>query len=424
MTGTVSGPTLLLVNKFYHDVGPAGGVGRYILQEETDLARRGWRVVPFAMRDADARPSPWERFFVKAHDYRRPGFSPTAAAAALSLVWNREAARNLDRLLRETRPDVAHLHNIYHHLSPSLLPVLRRHRIPVVMTLHDLRLLCPAIHMLRDGRVCERCRGGRLWEAVRGRCVKDSLAASALAAVETAHQRSRRLYETVVSRFLCPSAFYARKYAEWGYPAERLVHVPNFVDLETWRPGADEPDDAYLYFGRISREKGLETLLRAHALWERRARDGAGTAPPELRLAGSGPLDGRLRALAEALALERIRFLGPLTPEALGGELRRARFAVLPSEWYENGPLSLLEALASGVPVAGADIGGIPEFLADGRDGVLFPPGDPEALADALARAAALPAEARAAARARAERHHDRDRHMDVLTGILDEVRA
>ncbi|MBU0742208.1 glycosyltransferase, partial [bacterium] len=363
MTGGASGPTILLVNKFYHDVGPAGGVGRYILQEEEDLARRGWRVVPFAMHDEHARPSAWDRFFVKAHDYRTPRFSPAAAAAALSLIWNREAARNLERLLREARPDVAHLHNIYHHLSPSLLPVLRRHGIPVVMTLHDLRLLCPAIHMLRDGGVCERCRGGRLWEAVRGRCVKDSRAASLLAAVETAHQRSRRLYETTVSRFLCPSAFYARKYAEWGYPAERLLHLPNFVDLETWRPSTAEPDDAYLYAGRISREKGLVTLLRAHALWERRARESAETAPPQLRLAGSGPLDARLRALADELSLERISFLGPLTPSALRAEIQRARFAVLPSEWYENGPLSLLEALATGVPVVGADIGGIPECL-------------------------------------------------------------
>ncbi len=421
MSGGAPGPTLLLVNKFYHDVGPAGGVGRYILQEEEDLARRGWRIVPFAMRDADARPSPWDRFFVKAHDYRTPRFSP---GAALSLLWNREAARNLDRLLRETRPDVAHLHNIYHHLSPSLLPVLRRHRIPVVMTLHDLRLLCPAIHMLRDDGICERCRGGRLWEAVRGRCVKGSLAASALAALETAHQRTRRLYETTVARFLCPSAFYARKYAEWGYPAERLTHLPNFVDLETWRPAAAPPDDAYLYFGRVSREKGLVTLLRAHALWEARARDSLEPPPPELRLAGSGPLDDRLRALAADLAPARIRFLGPLTPEALREEIGRARFAVLPSEWYENGPLSQLEALAAGVPVVGADIGGIPECLADGRDGVLFPPGDVEALAGALARADALPPAAREAARARAETHHDRGRHMEILAGILDEVRV
>jgi len=142
---------LLLVNKFYHDKGPAGGVGRYLVQEEEDLLKAGWDVVPFAMADADARPSPWSRFFVRARDYSAPRFNAEAIGDAVSLVWNREAAANLESLLKETRPTVAHLHNIYHHLSPSILPVLRRHNIPVVMTLHDLRLLCPAIHMLRDG---------------------------------------------------------------------------------------------------------------------------------------------------------------------------------------------------------------------------------------------------------------------------------
>ncbi len=424
MTNDTARPTLLLVNKFYHDVGPAGGVGRYLLQEEEDLTAMGWRVVPFAMRDEHARPSPWDKYFVKAHDYSAPRLSMGSLGAAASLIWNREAARKLDELLQDIRPDVAHLHNIYHHLSPSLLPVLRRHGIPVVMTLHDLRLLCPAIHMMRDGAVCERCRGGRFWEAVRGRCVKDSTAASILAAVETANQRSRRLYETTVSRFLCPSAFYERKYAEWGYPADRLSHMPNFVDLDRWRPADRDPDDAYLYFGRISREKGLVTLLHAHARWEQDRRGAGDPPPPRLRLAGSGPLEGDLRALAGELDLERVDFLGPLSPDNLATEIHGARFTVLPSEWYENGPLSLLESLAAGVPVVGADIAGIPECLTDGEDGVLFRPGDAADLVRALDRANDLPATARAAARARAEKHHDRERHMKILAGILDEVRV
>ena len=151
----MASPTLLLVNKFWHDAGPSGGVGRYVLQEAEDLAGLGWRVVPFAIADGDARPSPWGAHFAPARDYRAPRWSRRAPADALALIWNVEAARRLDALLRETRPDVAHLHNIYHHLSPSILPVLSRHGVPIVMTLHDLRLLCPAIHMLRRGRVCE-----------------------------------------------------------------------------------------------------------------------------------------------------------------------------------------------------------------------------------------------------------------------------
>lgn len=413
----MAGPTLLLINKFYHDTGRAGGVGRYVVQEQAELERRGWTVVPFAIREPESRPTPWARFFPPAHDYAAPGWSPRHLAAAVNLLWNRTAARNLSRLLREVRPDVVHLHNIYHHLSPSLLPVLRRHRLPAVMTLHDLRLLCPAIHMLRQGEVCERCRGGRFLEAVRGKCVKGSRAASLLAAVETAHQWRRRLYPKAVTRFLCPSAFYADKYAEWGYPREKLVHLPNFVDTDAWRPATEPPGDYYLYFGRLSAEKGLRDLLAAHARWEAADADAL-----ELRIAGSGPLAAELADRARALGLRRCRLLGPVPPAALAPLVARARFTVLPSRWYENGPLALLESLAAGVPVAGADIGGIPEHLDDGADGVLFRPGDPADLHRALQAAAALPPAARAAARRKAETRYAVTVHLDALERHLREV--
>jgi glycosyltransferase involved in cell wall biosynthesis len=418
--------TVLLVNKFYHDIGKSGGVGRYLLQEEEDLVAAGWRVVPFATRDDDARPSPWDRFFVKSRDYARPHFGGGAAADAASLIWNREAARHLEALLREVRPDVAHLHNIYHHLSPSILPVLRRHGIPVVMTLHDLRLLCPAIHMLRRGQVCERCRGGRFWEAVAGRCVKDSLAASALAALETAHQWQRRLYSRTVSRFLCPSAFYAAKYREWGYPAGSLQHLPNFVDTAQWDPAllpAAPARESYLFFGRLSREKGLTTLLEAQSRWER---DAAAGGPPVLRLeiAGTGPAEADLRRHADELSLTTVTFHGGLGPDDLRAALARARFSVLPSEWYENGPMAALESLAAGVPLVGTAIGGIPEMIEDGVTGVIAPPRDPAGLLAALRRAENLPADARHAARAWAVAHADRGRHMEQLMTILQKMAA
>ena len=365
---------LLLINKFYHDVGPAGGVGRYLVQEEEDLAAAGWEVIPFAMADEHARPSPWDRFFVRARDYSTPNWGSGAISDALSLIWNREAAHNLDALIRESRPDVAHLHNIYHHLSPSILPVLAKHGIPVVMTLHDLRLLCPAIHMLRQDEVCEKCKGGQLHNAVLGKCVKDSRAASLLAAVETFHQRARRFYETGVKTFLCPSAFYREKYAQWGYPANKLVHLPNFVDLDFWHPDKlprDQAKDAYLYFGRISREKGLRVLLDAQALWEQGHRAGNLPAPLQLLIAGTGPCDENLKARAKQLQLETVSRLGNLGIDDLRLALGRAKFTVLPSRWYENGPMAALESLASGVPLVGSDIGGIPEMIVVGETGLV-----------------------------------------------------
>ncbi len=430
----MSRPTLLLINKFYHDVGPAGGVGRYLCQEEEDLLAAGWDVVPFAMADADVRPSKWSGYFVRARDYSQPRLTSTALGDAAALLWNREAARNLDALIRACRPDVAHLHNIYHHLSPAILPVLARHRVPVAMTLHDLRLLCPAIHMLRRGQVCERCRGGRYYEAVAGRCVKGSLAASALAAVETANQHWRRLYERTVSVFLCPSRFYRDKFAAWGFPADKLRHLPNFVDTGVWHPdkltdplpdAQTAPIDrkrrpAYLYFGRISPEKGLDTLLAAQALWENETTRGKShDTPLRLLIAGSGPSEAALRARADALGLSSVEFLGALDSAGLRRALARARFTVLPSEWYENGPMAALESLACGLPLVGTDIGGIPEMIRDGQTGIIVPPRDPAGLLAGLQRAAVLPAGAGGAARAWAEQHARRSDHIERLQEVL-----
>lgn len=420
------GRKLLLVNKFYHDKGPAGGVGRYLVQEEEDLLAAGWEVVPFAMADADARPTDFQRFFVRARDYSAPRFSGGAAGDALSLIWNREAATNLEALITEARPAAAHLHNIYHHLSPSILPVLRRHRVPVVMTLHDLRQLCPAIHMLRGGEVCEKCRGGRFFNAVRYKCVKESRAASLLAAAETWHQRSRGLYVDNVDIFLCPSRFIRDKYISWGYPEDKLRHLPNFVDLEEWQPSPlpiPEERGAYVYFGRISTEKGLRTLMDAQHLWESRHAAGEIDEPPlRLLLAGTGPCEGNLRAYAALLKLETVDILGPLDRDGLKETLARSRFSVLPSECFENGPMAALEALASGLPLVGTDIGGIPEMIEDGVNGFVVAPRDPEALLNGLLRASKLGPAAGLAARQWAENHASRTEHMKALESILEEV--
>jgi glycosyltransferase involved in cell wall biosynthesis len=250
--------------------------------------------------------------------------------------------------------------------------------------------------------------------------------ASALAALETAHQWWRRLYPRTVSRFLCPSAFYAAKYREWGYPPQSLRHLPNFVDTTLWDPArlpAAPARDCYLYFGRLGREKGLTTLLEAQSLWERAAAAGGPPALP-LEIAGTGPVENDLRRRATELGLATVTFRGNLAMAELRTALARARFSVLPSEWYENGPMAALESLAAGVPLVGTAIGGIPEMIVDGITGVIAPPRDPAGLLVALQRAAGLPEGARRDARAWAVEHADRGRHMETLMEIMGEVAA
>ncbi len=418
----MANPKLLLVNKFYHDKGPAGGVGRYLVQEEEDLTAAGWEVIPFAMADEHARPSPWERYFVKARDYSEVRFGREAFGDAISLLWNREAARNLDALLREVKPDVAHLHNIYHHLSPSILAVLKKHGVPVVMTLHDLRLLCPAIHMLRKGEVCEKCKGGKLHNAVLGKCVKDSRAASLLAAVETGHQKWRGLYDGVVSTFLCPSDFYRRKYIEWGYPAKKMKHLPNFVDLDYWNPRHipnNVTKDAYIYFGRISHEKGLRFVLEAQKMWENGYEAGEiPEAPLQFLIAGSGPCEENLREKVTQLGLKTVTPLGPLDIVGLRQNLGRARFSILPSIWYENGPMAALESLAADIPLVGSDIGGLPEIIVEGETGFTTIPQDPTSILAGLLKASKLTI-AKGSSRGWAEKNASRSDHMATLENVL-----
>jgi len=390
---------LLLINKFYHDIGPAGGVGRYLVQEEEDLLKAGWDVIPFAMADQHARPSLWDKYFVKARDYSKPRFGLDAVGDALSLIWNREAARNLEALIIETRPDVAHLHNIYHHLSPSILPVLKKYGIPVVMTLHDLRLLCP-------------------YKAVLGKCVKESTAASGLAAVETFLHRSRGLYEGTVRQFLCPSKFIRNKYIEWGFPEGLMRHLPNFVDLDIWNPKRIKPTvekTAYLYFGRISQEKGLRTLLDAQALWEKKV----DAKPLELLIAGDGPCAENMRARIAQLELKTVTMLGSLSIGELQEVMGRCRFTVLPSECFENGPMATLESLAAGIPVVGTDIGGIPESIVDGITGVIVPARNAEGMLEGIIGAASMNHDASLASRKWVEKNASRQNHMARLEALF-----
>ena len=266
---------------------------------------------------------------------------------------------------------ICHGHNIYHHISPSILGLLKSRGIPTVLTLHDLKIACPAYAMLAPDGICERCRGGRLYNVLLHRCIKGSAALSGVVMLEAVLHRLLGSYSRCVSRFAVPSRFYVQKLSEWGVRRELLRYVPNFVDVPRYRPQF-EPGTDFIYFGRVSREKGLGTLIRATA-----------AAGSRLVIAGTGPALEDLRRLAAELGAT-VRFAGFLSGDALHDAVRAARAVVLPSEWYENAPMSVLEAYALGKPVIGARIGGIPELVREGDTGWGFASGNAESLAEAL----------------------------------------
>lgn len=394
---------LLLLNSYHYR---RGGADVVYLDQEAMFGALGWPVAVMSMHHPRNQPSSWSEWFVDPLEFGEARGVADKVVKASKVIWSFEAQRKLRGLIDAFRPEVAHLHNVYHHLSPSVLPVLAKAGIPTVLTAHDLKIACPAYKMLNSGGICERCRTGSVIEVVRHRCVRDSLAASAVVAVESGLQRALGLYRRHLGRVIVPSRFYRDKLLEWGWPQAQIAHVPNYVDAQAFTPSF-EPGQHLLFAGRLAPEKGVATLVKA-----------ALQAGVELRVAGHGPLEAELRALPGA---ERIRWLGFLSGEPLATQIRTARALVLPSEWYENAPMSVLEAYASGTPVVGARIGGIPELITEDT-GWTFPAGDAQALAGVLAEVAATAdtriAEMGRAARLRVETEFHRARHLEGVLSV------
>lgn len=409
---------ILLANKFFYD---HGGPESVLFATRELLAAHGHDVIDFAMHHPANRPSPYAEYFAPYRDLRSIRPSPGTASAALNFIDSREAARCLRRLVRDHRPDVAHLHSINHQLTPSVVRVLRDEGVPVVMTLHDYKLVCPAYTLRAGGAICERCSGGRFYRATTARC--RGLARGMLLSAESYVQHKLLRSYDGVRLFLSPSRFMADKFREMGfrYPVEVLPNPA--VSATDAGPRAATAREGFLFVGRIAEEKGVRTLCEA-----------AAHARVDLRIVGDGPaLPGLVRFANRA----GIELLGRRAPAEAQTLMRQARAVVVPSEWYENQPMVVLEAFATGTPVIGARLGGIPELVRDGETGLLHHPGDIADLASKLRWAADHPAEMEAMGeRARAvaaglapERHYERlmriyERILDGWPAAQVEVRA
>ncbi len=390
---------ILLCNSFLH---PRGGDTTCLFTQWRGLERRGHTVVPFAMRHPANQPSPWEVRFPPQLDVHGATGVGRLAAVAMS-IHSIGAARALRGLVRDHRPDVAHLHHVHRHLTPSILGPLRDAGVPVVWTLHDYELVCPNGQLFTQGAPCRRCEGHHYENAVRYRCKRGDVAQSAAVALEK-WVHARQGVWSRADRFLCPSAFLARTLVEMGVDADRVVHLPNPVEPT---PPGGPVGDHWLYAGRLSPEKGVGVLLAAARLLPGR----------RLHVYGDGPERARL----ERDAPPNVTFHGAVPAARLAVALRAAGVVAVPSLWPENLPYAVLEGQLAGRAVVASDVGGIPEQITEGVDGVLLPPDDPAALAAAVAELLADPDRAAAlgaAGRARVLRAGSVDLHLDHLEAI------
>ncbi|WP_280670842.1 MULTISPECIES: glycosyltransferase family 4 protein [unclassified Dysgonomonas] len=289
-----------------------------------------------------------------------------------SFFYNRRAAKELERVIQTEKPDIAHIHLYLNSLSVSILPVLKKYGIPVVMSLHDYRQICPSYLLLdRNLNICEKCKSGNYFHCMFSRCSKGSVAESTLMTFEMYFRRWFYKTEKYVDRFICVSRFEADKHAEFNKEiARKIKPVYNPVAFPSIYKTMNR-GNYILYAGRLSREKGLPTLLSVMKRFP----------DIQLKVAGAGE-----KRYSES-ALPNVEFLGHQNKSDLEDLIYNASYVIVPSEWYETFGLACTESLALGTPVIASRIGAIPEIVEDGQNGYLFEPKNEQDLATTLQKA-------------------------------------
>ncbi len=390
---------ILHVEKILH----TGGVASYIRGLSDYQRRRGHEVFGFGCEPPDG-PADRVRYF---------DFTKTRnPLSLLRMVHNPKAARDLACFMRGRRFDIAHVHNIYHHLTPSILPVLTARRIPIVMTVHDYRLACPTKHFLRPDGVCLRCLPNRFYHAAGQKCA--GLGGAALA-IESYIQRFFRRYYQPIELFICPTRYMRQVLLRAHLPANKAVVLRNIVEPISLPADVKQSDCELLFIGRLTAEKAPSLMLDL----ARRL--------PEARvvIVGEGPLLEDLRSQVGGGGLTNVTLAGHVNHEDLGVYLARATAVVVTSRWIENSPHAMLEPMLAGRCVIVPDHPPLREWIRDGQTGRLFRPGDADSLAAVAREVLANPAgrgKIARAGKALAGRRHDPTLIINKLEGLYKDA--
>jgi glycosyltransferase involved in cell wall biosynthesis len=397
---------VLLVNKFFYI---KGGAETVYFQEHDRLKAAGVEVMTFSMQHENNFPSDYAAYFVDNVDYHQRSGVVGAIKTAVNFIHNSQACKKLRALLHQEKPDIVHFHNIYHQLTPSLISVARECGCKTVLTAHDYKMICPSYTMLRDGNVCDACVTGSVFNAFKYRCQQGSASKSLLLSLEAGWQAIARHYQQL-DAIISPSEFLRGQLLR-KLPHSRIDVIVNGIN-DDLPLDADEDDGYFLFIGRLSREKGVATLARAHQRMKNNM---------PLKIVGNGPLYDELVA-----QFPDAEFLGyKQQGEELNRLIKRARAVVVPSEYYENCSMSVLESMAFAKPVVGGRIGGIPEQIRDKVDGILFEPGNVQALAEILDYLALNPQQAKDMgrnARQRLSEKYSLNKHTAALLALYQEI--
>ena len=358
---------ILMVNKFLY---PNGGSETYMFQLGEQLSKSSHQVEYFGMQDDRNVVGNAANSYTENMDFH--GSMTKKILYPIKIIYSHEARKKIRKVLREFAPDVVHINNFNFQLTPSIICEIRKYHIPIIYTAHDCQLVCPN-HLCMNqmtGKTCEKCLEKSTWQCTKYKCIHGSRMKSFLGTVESVFYRMLKTYR-MIDVILCPSHFMKKMLDTNKDLANCTMVMRNFVNFEqgTESDKMQKTDERYaLYFGRYSAEKGVETLLKACK------------EVPEIqfKFAGKGELKSQI------LLASNITEFGFVTGNVLEELVRNAAFSICPSECYENCPFSVMESIMYGTPVIGSRVGGIPELIQDGTDGLLFTSGDVGDLVDKI----------------------------------------
>jgi glycosyltransferase involved in cell wall biosynthesis len=397
------------------------GIESYFFNLCDLLKQKGHTVIIFTTKDERNIDKQYADYFVEKinnEDTRSIPFHKKISCISKT-IYSREAQRKIKRLILEVKPDIAHIHGISRLISPSILPVIKKFNIPIVYGLYDSRLVCPNYRLFSKGKICEACKGNKFYNVILKKCIRDSLSFSLLACVEYYIHSMFDMLRGYADAFVVPSLFLKQKMAEHGFDPAKITRISHFSFLEQNIP---EPkvSNYIVYFGRLVEEKGLFTLLKAMK------------KVPEVKLLliGDGVEKEALARLAQQEEIKNIEFLGYMQKENIKEVVRDALGIVVPSLWYDASPMVIYESFAMGKAVVGSAIGGIPELIDDGVNGLLFKAGDADALAEKIKYLSSDPDKARQMgenARKKAESDYCPGAHyekiMDLYQNLIERKR-
>lgn len=357
---------VLLINKFHY---LRGGAERCYFDTAKILSDHGHDLAFFSMAHPENKLSRWSRYFICEVDYENGKTSLWGKISSASkIIYNFQAQKNLEKSIKEFKPEVVHLHNIYHQLSPAIIKTLDKHKIPIVMTLHDYKLICPNYNLLVRGKIWEKSKPDKYYKCFLDRCVKDSYLKSLVCAIEAYLHKWLKIYDKI-DIFISPSQFLINKFREFGFK-KKIVYLPNPLSLDIGAAGYknDLLEEKYiLYFGRLSEEKGVDDLIEAYSRL---------ITNYKLVIVGQGSgKEQLLKTVKNKNLKSKVIFVGRKQGNDLWNLVRGAEFAVMPSRWYENAPYNVIEAMALTKIVVCAKIGGLLEIVDDGKNGFLFKAG-------------------------------------------------